>query len=78
MEGKIKSALNLLSHGSRGKVLSLDQQVNPQSPSYGLVREVLLKKHPNLGVIDPDIVLLKEGLLIMIHTQSFLIVLMEI
>ena len=43
-EGKIKSALNLLFHESRGKVLSLDQQVNPQSPTSGLVWEVLLKK----------------------------------
>ena len=52
----------MLSHGSRGKVLSLDQQVNPQSPSSGLVREVLLKKHPNPGVVDPDTVLLKAEL----------------
>ena len=37
MDGKVKSALNVLTHKSKGSVLSLDQLVDPQCPSSGLI-----------------------------------------
>ena len=52
--GKVKPALRLLSASTNGKFHSLDELANPQSPGSGLVRDILKKKHPSPGPIDPS------------------------
>lgn len=62
-EGKVKSALDLLSDTSSGKRLSLDHPADPNILSGRLVRDVLIDKHPPPGKINPSSILLNNDLL---------------
>ncbi len=61
LQGKVKSALRLLSTSGRGHVLSLDEQVPDKGgkDSFTSVREALRKKHP-LGAVASSDVLLQD------------------
>ena len=74
MDSRVKSALNVLTHKSKRNVLSLDQLVEPQCPTSGLICKVLQRKHPPPGAVDSAIILLDEVLpRIINHIQSSLI-----
>ena len=61
MEGKVNSAIYLLSNGSKGNVLTLNSLADHDDPSKGTVRDVLAKKHPIPGPISPEAVLLNNA-----------------
>ena len=44
--GKCKTALDLLSRGEKGRILHLNDHVNPDDPLSPTVRELLVQKHP--------------------------------
>ena len=52
MEGKVGSAILLLSSKSKGHVLSLDTVVGTNGSSSTTVRDVLLQKHPAPGFVS--------------------------
>ena len=58
MEGKVNSAIQLLSNGSKGNVLTLNYLADHDDPSKGTVRDVLAQKHPAPSPISPEAILL--------------------
>ena len=60
MEGKVNSAIRLLSNGSKGNFLTLNSLADHDDPSKGTVRDVLAKKHPIPGPISPEAILLNN------------------
>ena len=56
-QGKVKSALRLLSPTTRGGVLPLDQEVPGADGSMSTVRRFLKSKHPAPGDVQPEALL---------------------
>lgn len=61
-EGKVREALRCLNEGDSdiGMPLSLSSPVSASDLSMGLVRDVLLKKHPDPAPMSPQFCLLSE------------------
>ena len=59
MQGKVKSALRLLSSDSRGTSLSLDKEIT-SSTACDTVRDILHKKHPPSRPVYPSAILPEE------------------
>ena len=60
MQGKVKSALRLLSSDSRGTPLSLDKEITSSTGS-DTIRDILHKKHPPSRPVYPSAILPEEA-----------------
>ena len=60
--GKTKQALDLLSNGTRGGNLHLNNQSDPNNPHSPTVKEILISKHPESQPLYPDCILPSDPL----------------